>query len=98
MVVKWMAPISFSAAITVNYILQKIWVFQDTRPVINSLPKFFTMTLVGYTINSLLLHALIPDFPLPVAQLIAASTIVISNALFSFLWVFATHSKVNFQD
>lgn len=95
MTIKWIALISFSAAIIVNYILQKLWVFQDARPVIDSLPKFFTMTLVGYAINSFLLNELIPNYSLPVAQLFTASTIVISNALFSFLWVFAIHTKDN---
>lgn len=93
--IKWIAPISFSAAIFFNYILQKLWVFQDLRPITDSLPKFFTMTLVGYAINSFLLNELIPHFSLPEAQLLTALTIVISNLLFSFLWVFAIRTKDN---
>jgi putative flippase GtrA len=95
MAIKWTALLSFSSAIIVNYILQKLWVFEDMRPVIDSLPKFFTMTLVGYAINSFLLNELSPKFSLPVAQTFTASAIIISNALFSFLWVFAINTKNN---
>lgn len=91
--INWMAIISFTAAIAFSYILQKTWVFQDSRPAFKSLPKFLVMTLIGYVINSYVLNELIPQLPIPVAQLIAASAVVISNALFSFCWIFAIHSK-----
>lgn len=93
--IMWLAPLSFTAAVVVNYILQKMWVFQDSRPVFASLPKFFVMTLVGYLTNSLVLSASISHFSLPVAQLLAASTVVILNALFLFLWVFALNSHTS---
>lgn len=88
------ATFSFTAAVAINYALQKIWVFQDSRPVVVSLPKYFIMTLVGYLTNSLVLNSSISQlFSLPVAQLIAASAVVVSNALFSFLWVFAVKAE-----
>jgi putative flippase GtrA len=91
--INWVATLSFTAAVAVNYVLQKMWVFQDSRPVIASLPKYFIMILVGYVTNGFALNASISQFPLPVAQLLAASAVVISNALFLFLWVFAIKSE-----
>ncbi len=91
--INWVATLSFTAAVAVNYVLQKMWVFQDSRSVIASLPKYFVMTLVGYVTNFFALNASISQLPLPVAQLFAASAVVISNALFSFLWVFAIKSE-----
>lgn len=91
--INWVATLSFTAAVAVNYVLQKMWVFQDSRPVIASLPKYFVMTLVGYVTNSFVLNASISQLPLPAAQLIAASAVVISNALFSFLWVFTIKTE-----
>lgn len=94
----WLAPIAFSAAVTVNYILQKMWVFKDRRPVISSLPKFFVMTLVGFITNSVILGVAVSQLPLVLAQLLAASVVVLSNALFSFLWVFSTKEKSMIPD
>lgn len=85
----WLAPIAFTVAVSVNYVLQKIWVFKDSRPTISSLPKFFFMVSIGYFINSFVLIALASEMPLVLAQILAAFTVILTNALFSFLWVFS---------
>jgi putative flippase GtrA len=82
------ASVSFGAAVSLNYFLQKAWVFKDARPTALSLPKYVVMVLVGYVINSLSLIALSPRMPLLLAQLTAVVLVVISNALLSFWWVF----------
>jgi putative flippase GtrA len=82
------ASLSFGAAVSLNYFLQKAWVFQDSRPTVSSLPKYVVMVLVGYVINLLVLIALSPRMPLLLAQLTAVVLVVASNALLSFWWVF----------
>jgi putative flippase GtrA len=82
------ATLSFLAAIAFNYILQKIWVFADVRPVAASLPKYTVMTALGFVINIVAFRLLAPVMPLVAAQLASATLVVLSNALFAFLWVF----------
>lgn len=83
-----LAPVAFTAAITFNYLLQRIWVFADERPLAQSFPRYFLMICVGYLINSVVLMTLAPWVPLSIAQLLAVVLIVVSNALFSFFFVF----------
>ena len=83
------AALSFLSAIAFNYILQKAWVFADVRPVAASLPKYTVMTALGFVINIVALRLLVPVMPLVAAQLASATLVVLSNALFAFLWVFA---------
>ena len=84
----WQASLPFVVAVAFNYVLQRVWVFEDSRPIASSLPKYGIMIVIGYVINLLALIALSPRLPLMVAQLTAAALVVISNAFFSFLWVF----------
>lgn len=86
------AILSFTAAVAFNYGVQKLWVFRDARPVHQSLPKFLVATAIGYAINVAVLMAL-ATLPLVVAQLLAAAAVVMSNALFSFLWTFAGRTR-----
>ncbi|NPC55459.1 GtrA family protein [Caenimonas soli] len=86
----WQASLPFIAAVAFNYVLQRVWVFEDSRPTASSLPKYGVMIVIGYVINLLALVALSPRMPLVMAQLTAATLVVISNAFFSFFWVFLT--------
>lgn len=86
----WQASLSFGSAVTINYLLQRRWVFGDRRPMAASLPKFAVMIAAGFVINALALLALAPRMPPLVAQLTAALLVVASNALFAFSWVFCT--------
>lgn len=86
----WQASLPFIAAVAFNYVLQRVWVFEDSRPTSSSLPKYGIMIVIGYVINLLALVALSPRMPLVAAQLTAATLVVISNACFSFFWVFLT--------
>ena len=87
----WRAPLPFAAAVAANYLLQRAWVFQDLRPTSASLPKFLVMIAVGYAINFLALFAFLPRMPLLLAELTAVVLVVLSNAVFSFWWVFVRH-------
>ena len=89
----WLAPIAFTVAVSANYVLQKIWVFKDNRPVVSSLPKFFFMISVGYFVNSFMLATLAPKMSLILAQIPAAFAVILTNALFAFLWVFNKNEK-----
>jgi putative flippase GtrA len=84
----WQASVPFLAAVTFNYLLQRGWVFDDSRPAVASLPKYVVMIVIGYLINFAAFVTLSPQMPLVAAQLIAAVLVVISNAVFSFSWVF----------
>jgi putative flippase GtrA len=86
------AALSFLAAIAFNYVLQKVWVFADVRPIAASLPKYTVMTALGFVINIVAIRLLVPVMPLVAAQLASAALVVLSNALFAFLWVFAAKS------
>lgn len=84
----WQATLPFAAAVICNYLLQRSWVFQDARPVSSSLPRYTVMIVTGWTLNTLTLFALAPVVSLLLAQLLAALLVVLSNAVFSFAWVF----------
>lgn len=84
----WQGSLSFSAAVTFNYLLQRLWVFRDPRPTASSLPKYVVMISIGYVINGLCLIALYPSVPLLMAQLAAALLVILANAALSFSWVF----------
>lgn len=84
----WQASLPFIAAVAFNYVLQRAWVFGDSRPTAASLPKYGIMIVIGYVINVLALFALSPRMPLVLAQLTAAALVVVSNVFFSFCWVF----------
>lgn len=87
----WRAPVPFAAAVAANYLLQRAWVFEDPRPTFASLPKFVVMIIVGYVINFLALLTFLPRMPLLLAELSAVVLVVLSNAIFSFWWVFVRH-------
>ena len=90
-----LAPIAFTVAIVFNYLLQRAWVFDDSRPVSGSLPKYLRMVLVGYVINSIVLLTLVPSLSLSLAQFVAVVLVIISNGLFSFLYVFSVKVRGN---
>jgi len=83
----WQMSLPFIAAVGFNYVLQRAWVFEDSRPTSSSLPRYGVMIAVGYVINVAALIAF-SRMPLVVAQLAAAVLVVASNAVFSFCWVF----------
>lgn len=84
-----LAPIAFTSAVVVNYLLQKAWVFEDSRPVTASLPRYALMVGTGYVLNSVALGTLTPSLPLLWAQMLAVMLVVSSNAAFAFFWVFS---------
>lgn len=85
-----LGALAFAVAVAMNYLLQRVWVFSDSRPVIASLPKYVVMVAVGYALNNYVLTALILEMPLIWAQCAAALAVVASNAGLSFLWIFST--------
>lgn len=84
----WQACVSFLAAVCVNYLLQKTWVFEDRRPAGHSLPKYLVMIGAGAAINLAALSILSTRWPLLAAQLGAVVVVVCWNATLSFCWVF----------
>lgn len=83
-----LAFFSFTAAVIVNYIMQRLWVFVDSRPLAESLPRYICMVGIGYCMNGLTLMLLTPSASLLLAQFVALILIIASNAALSFWWVF----------
>jgi len=71
-------------------------VFVDHRPVFSSLPEYVVMVTVGFIVNSFVLTTLSPQVPLFWSQILAALAVVITNAVFAFLWVFAGAEKIKY--
>ena len=88
-----LASISFTLAITINYIMQKAWVFKNVDYDKGSLQKYIFMICSGYLINIISLILMTPFTSLFLAQMSAVVLVVISNGLFSFLWIFAPKEK-----
>ena len=88
-----LALISFSVAIAINYIMQKAWVFKNVDYDKGSLQKYIFMICLGYFINIISLIVVTPYTSLFLAQMSAVVLVVISNALFSFLWIFSPKEK-----
>lgn len=88
-----LASISFSVAITINYIMQKAWVFKNVDYDKRSLQKYIFMICFGYFISIISLIVMAPFTSLFLAQMSAVVLVVISNALFSFLWIFSPKEK-----
>lgn len=84
----WQASLAFISAVVVNYLLQRSWVFADSRPVASSLPRYVVMISIGYAINLVAVEALASRIPITIALLLGVVPVVISNALLNFLWVF----------
>jgi putative flippase GtrA len=84
----WQASLAFAAAVAVNYLLQRSWVFEDGRPMSTTLPRYLTMIGIGFAVNTAAFVMLSPVVALVWAQTAAAGLVVLSNAVFSFAWVF----------
>lgn len=84
----WQVSLAFISAVIFNYLLQRSWVFADSRPVAASLPKYVAMVCVGYAVNLLAIDAMTPRISLTTALVAASVLVSISNAVFSFAWVF----------
>lgn len=84
----WQSLLPFGAAVAVNYQLQRAWVFQDTRPLSSTMPRYAGMITLGFAINYVVLSTLSGHWPIALAQLAAATLVVMSNAACSFYWVF----------
>jgi len=84
----WQVSLAFISAVVVNYLLQRSWVFADSRPAASSLPRYVVMISVGYMVNLTALEALAPRLPMTVALFLAVVLVVLCNALLSFTWVF----------
>jgi putative flippase GtrA len=84
----WHVSLAFISAVAVNYLLQRSWVFADSRPAASSLPKYAVMISVGYIVNLAAVETLAPRVTMTVALLVAVVLVIISNALLSFTWVF----------
>lgn len=84
----WQASLAFIAAVAFNYLLQQWWVFEGAGPTASTFPKYVVMVCVGYLINLTALKSLTAHLPLLLAQLIAVTLVVLSNAGLAFTWVF----------
>ena len=89
-----LASISFVAAVTFNYIMQKAWVFKDVNYAKGRLQKYIFMICTGYVVNITSLILMSPHTSLFFAQISAVVLVVISNALFSFFWVFSKNKVI----
>lgn len=78
----------FTLAVITNYLLQRHWVFEDCRPISASLPKYVVMIGLGYAINVAVLTWAPLAAPLFVVQTVAATVVVLSNAVLAFFWVY----------
>ncbi len=72
----WQVALAFLSAVVVNYLLQRSWVFADSRPASSSLPRYAVMISVGYLVNLVALEALAPRMPMTAALIVAVACLV----------------------
>lgn len=84
------STIGFVASIVVSYLLQRRWVFNS--PVSNRLavPRFLTVTAIGFLLNASILWVgtEMLDIHYAPVQLVALVAIPVSNYLLNSLWTF----------
>jgi putative flippase GtrA len=84
------STIGFVASIAVSYLLQRRWVFHS--PVANrlALPRFLTVTAIGFLLNGSILWVgtEVLDVHYAPVQLVALVVIPVSNYVLNSLWTF----------
>ena len=85
------ATISFIAAVINNYLLNKIWTFQDkNRNFFKQFVQFLIVSLVGLGLNLLLLYLLVQYAHLwyILAKVLATGVVLIWNFIANKFWTF----------
>jgi putative flippase GtrA len=84
--------VGFTLGITLNYIINRIWTFESSRPIKNEITKFYLIAGIGITLNHLIVYLtheqLIMNFYL--AKVVAVCGI--------FSWNFIMHSRYTFRN
>jgi putative flippase GtrA len=83
------STIPFFLAISINYAMQKSWVFKNVDYGKHSLSKYIFMTCFGYVFNVISIIIITRYTSLFLAQICSVFLVVISNAIFSFFWIFS---------
>jgi putative flippase GtrA len=84
------STIGFVASIAVSFLLQRGWVFRSQVPNRLAVPRFLTVTAVGFALNASILWIgteVLEAHYAPV-QLVALVAIPVSNYLLNSLWTF----------
>jgi putative flippase GtrA len=84
------STLGFLASVVVSYLLQWAWVFNSTRAVAQSFPRFLVVTGIGFALNLGVMAAgtwLLGFHYLPV-QIVAFVLVPVSNYLLNGLWTF----------
>ena len=83
--------IGFTAAATTNYILNRIWTFEDSDPAVTiQFIKFFLVSLAGLGINTLIIFLLVSKYNknFYLSKLFAIGVVVLWNFIINFLITF----------
>jgi dolichol-phosphate mannosyltransferase len=95
------AGFAFVAAVTWNYILNRIWTFKNefkpTSQIFNSYLRFIIVSLVGLTANLALLYVFVEDLHINyiLSQVLAISVVSVWNYYGSRIWVFRQNSLID---
>jgi putative flippase GtrA len=84
------STIGFVASIAVSYLLQRRWVFRSQVANRLAIPRFLTVTAVGFLLNASILWigTEVLDVHYAPVQLVALVAIPVSNYLLNSLWTF----------
>jgi putative flippase GtrA len=84
------STIGFVASIAVSYLLQRRWVFHSQVPNRLAVPRFLTVTAVGFALNASILWigTEVLEVHYAPVQLVALVAIPVSNYLLNSLWTF----------
>jgi putative flippase GtrA len=84
------STIGFVASIAVSYLLQRRWVFHSQVANRLALPRFLTVTAIGFLLNGSILWigTEVLDVHYAPVQLVALVAIPVSNYVLNSLWTF----------
>lgn len=84
------STIGFVASIVVSYVLQRRWVFHSQVSNRLAVPRFLTVTAIGFLLNATILWVgtEMLDVHYAPVQLVALVAIPVSNYLLNSLWTF----------
>lgn len=84
------STIGFVASIAVSFLLQRGWVFRSQVPNRLAVPRFLTVTAVGFALNASILWigTEVLEVHYAPVQLVALVAIPVSNYLLNSLWTF----------
>lgn len=83
--------IGFTAAATTNYILNRVWTFEDNDPAVTvQFLKFFFVSLAGLGINTLIIYILVSKFKknFYLSKLFAIAVVMLWNFIINYLFTF----------